>query len=52
MSLLLEGQFIPDIYNKKFAHMLIIPYPVCAYAAINFENRRRLKLSLINKEIS
>ena len=36
-------QFITDRYDRKLPHMLIIPFPVCAYAAINFENGRRLE---------
>ena len=43
MSLPYEGQFITDRYDRKLPHMLIIPFPVCAYAAINFENGRRLE---------
>ena len=43
MSLPYEGQFITDRYDRKLPHMLIIPFPVCAYAAINYMNGRRLK---------
>ena len=42
MSLPFEGQFITDRYDRKLTHMLIIPFPVCAYAAINYKNGRRL----------
>ena len=31
-----EGQFITDRYDRKLTHMLIIPFPVCAYAANNY----------------
>ena len=37
MSFLPEGQLMTDTYNRKLAHMLIIPFPVCAYAAINYK---------------
>ena len=37
-----RGLLITDTYTRKFVHMLIIPFPVCAYAAINYENGRRL----------
>ena len=43
MSLPYDGQFITDIYNRKLAHMLIIPFPVCEYAAIHYKNGRRLE---------
>ena len=43
MSLPFRGQLITDTYTSKFVHMLIIPFPVCAYATNNYENGRRLE---------
>ena len=43
MSLPYEGQFKTDRYDRKLPHMSIIPFPVCAYAAINYINGRRLE---------
>ena len=36
-SLPFGGQLITDTYNRNLVHMLIIPFPVCAYAAIYYE---------------
>ena len=35
MSLPFGGQLITDAYARNFVHMLIIPFPVCVYVAIN-----------------
>ena len=37
------GQFATDNKNRKLVRMVIIPFPVSAYAAINYENGRRLE---------
>ena len=36
-SLRFGGQLITDTYNRNLLHMLIIPFPVCAYAAILYK---------------
>ena len=36
-SLPFGGQLITDTYNRNLVHTLIIPFPVCAYAAIYYE---------------
>ena len=36
-SLPFGGQLITDTYNRNLEHMLIIPFPVCAYAAIYYK---------------
>ena len=36
-SLPFGGQLITDTNNRNLVHMLIIPFPVCAYAAIYYE---------------
>ena len=43
MSYFSGGQFATDNNNKKLVRMIIILFPVCAYAAINYENGRRLE---------
>ena len=45
MSFLLKGQLTTN--NRKLTHMFIIPFPVCAYAAINYINGRRLNNILL-----
>ena len=37
MSYSCGGQLATDNINRKLAHMVIIPFPVCAYAAINYK---------------
>ena len=39
-SYLFNGQWTTEKYNRKYRHMYIIPFPVCAYAAIHCEGRR------------
>ena len=41
-SLPFRDQLITDTYNRKFVHMLIIPFPVCTYATIYYRNGRWL----------
>ena len=41
-SLLFWGQLITDTNNKNLVHMLIILFPVCAYAAIYYGRWRVL----------
>ena len=36
-SLPLGDQLINNTYNRNLEHMLIIPFPVCAYAAIYYK---------------
>ena len=48
MSYSSGGQLATENKNRKLVHMLIIPFPVCVYAAINYENGRRLE-NQINK---
>ena len=36
----LQNQWTTDKYDRKYRHMYIIPFPVCAYAAIYYEGRR------------
>ena len=36
-SLPFGGQLITDTNNRNLVHMLIIPFPVCAYAAIYYK---------------
>ena len=43
MSYFNGGQLATDNNNRKLIRMVIIPFPVCAYAAINYENGRRLE---------
>ena len=47
MSFSTEGQLTTDKKYMKLAHMLINLFPVCAYAAINYENGRRLEYLII-----
>ena len=42
MSLPFRGRLITDPNTSKFVHMLIIPFPVCVYAAINYKKGRQL----------
>ena len=47
-SLPFRGQLITDTYTRKFVHMLIIPFPVCA--SINYKKRRmNSRLPFCNK---
>ena len=39
-SYLFNGQWTTDKNERKYRHMSIIPFPVCAYAAIHYEGRR------------
>ena len=39
-SYLFNGQWTTDKYERKYRQMSIIPFPVCAYAAINQEGRQ------------
>ena len=39
-SLPFGGNLITDAYKKKLVHMLILPFPVCAYATIYYKRRR------------
>ena len=38
-SYLFNGQWTTDKNERKYRHMSIIPFPVCAYAAIHYEGR-------------
>ena len=40
MSYLFNGQWTTDKNERKYRHMSIIPFPVCAYAAIHYEGRQ------------
>ena len=48
-SYLFNGQWTTDKYNRKYRHMYIIPFPVCAYAAIHYEGRRLMNELLRRK---
>ena len=48
-SLPFRGQLITDTYTRKFVHMLIIPFPVCVYAAINYKKKMTSRLPFCNK---
>ena len=37
-SYLFNGQWTTDKNERKYRHMSIIPFPVCAYAAIHYKN--------------
>ena len=39
MSYLFNSQWTTDTNERKHRHMPIIPFPVCAYAAICYEER-------------
>ena len=43
MSYLNNGQWANDKNERKYRHMLVIPFPVCEYAAINYKDGRRLE---------
>ena len=41
-SYLFNGQWTTDKKERKYRHMHVIPFPVCAYAAIPHEERRQM----------
>ena len=46
-SYLFYGQWTTDKIKRKHRHMSIIPFPVCAYAAIHYRQRRQMDDSII-----
>ena len=46
----LNSQWTTDKYDRKYRHMYIIPFPVCAYAAIHYEGRRLMYEWITYKE--
>ena len=41
-SYLFNGQCTTDKNERKYRHMLVIPFPVCEYAANHYREGRRL----------
>ena len=41
-SYLFNGQWTADNDERKYRHMTVIPFPVCAYAAIHYEGRQQM----------
>ena len=41
-SYLCNGQWTTDKKERKYRHMYVIPFPVCAYAAIHYEGRQQM----------
>ena len=39
-SYLVNGQWTTDNNERKYRHMSIVLFPVCAYAAIHYEGRQ------------
>ena len=37
-----NGQWTTDKNERKYRHMFVIPFPVCAYAAIYYEEGRQI----------
>ena len=50
MSYLFNGQWTTDKNERKYRHMSIILFPVCAYAAIHYKERQLIDYSIIKKE--
>ena len=44
-----NGKGTTDKNEKKYRHMSIIPFPICAYAAIHYEQRRLMNELLRRK---
>ena len=42
-SYLFNGQWTADNDERKYRHMSVIPFPVCAYAAILYKERRQMR---------
>ena len=42
MSYHFNGQWTTDKNERKYRHMSIISFPVCAYAAIPYEERQQM----------
>ena len=42
ISYLFNGQWTNDKNERKNRHMFVIPFPVCAYAALHYEERRQM----------
>ena len=49
-SYLFNGQWTTDKNERKYKYMSIIPYPVCAYAAIHYAGRRLMNELITEKE--
>ena len=45
-----SGQWTPDKNGRKYRHMSVIPFPVCAYATIHYKERRQMDDWIIQKE--
>ena len=46
-SYIFNGQWLTDENERKYRHMTVIPFPVCAYAAIHFEERQQMDDKII-----
>ena len=40
-SYLFNGQWTTDKIERKYRHMSVIPFPVCAIATISYKERRQ-----------
>ena len=49
-SYLFNGQGRTAKNERKYRHMSVIPFPVCAYAAIYYKDRQKMDDSIIKKE--
>ena len=49
-SYFFNGQWSTDKNERKYRHMSVILFPVCAYAAIHYEERRQMNDWIIWKE--
>ena len=49
-SYLCNGQRTTDKNERKYRHMSVIPFPVCAYAAIYYKERQQMDDWIIKKE--
>ena len=38
-SYLFNGQWTTDKNERKYRHMSVIPFPVCAYATVHYKGR-------------
>ena len=47
MSYIFNGPWTTDKNLRKYGHISIILYPVCAYAAIHYKERRLMDDSII-----
>ena len=50
MSYLINGQWTAVKNKRKYRPMSVLPFPVCAYAAIHYKERQQLGNWILKKE--